>query len=80
MQMNEIHQLSNNNYSLLMRGIKLESLAKLIFECKTLIHIWVYMCEPVKYRVVVVVGGIGPRPNSRDDQDCVGVYSSLFIN
>ena len=41
--MNEIHQLSNNNYSLLMRGIKLESLAKLIFECKTLIHIWVYM-------------------------------------
>ena len=34
-------------------------------------------CEPVKFRVVVV-DGIGPRPNSQDDQDLLGVYSSLF--
>ena len=26
-----------------MRGIKFESFAKFIFECKTLIHMWVYM-------------------------------------
>ena len=41
-----------------------------------------YKCEPVNYRVVVV-DGIGPRPNSRDDQDLLGftrVYSHKLIH
>ena len=31
-----------DKYNLLMRGIKFESFAKFIFECKSLSHMWVY--------------------------------------
>ena len=34
-----------------MRGIKFESFDKFIFECKTLIPMWVYLCN--KYTVFV---------------------------